>query len=86
MVNIEDLNKIQSPDKTATYIPILHKDLAELVLEEGDKHGFKVRNTDYSIAKEGNIMRGILLVLVLYKLLLILVFVSILIFIRFLLI
>ncbi len=59
MINIEDLNKIQSPDKTATYIPILHKDLAELVLEEGDKHGFKIRNTDYSIAKEGNIMRGI---------------------------
>ena len=59
MINIEDLNKIQSPDKTATYIPILHKDLVELVLEEGDKHGFKIRNTDYSIAKEGNIMRGI---------------------------
>lgn len=56
---LEDLDKIQYPTRTDTYIPILHKDFAELVLEVGDKQGFKVRNTNYDVAKNGNVMRGI---------------------------
>lgn len=59
MIHLEDLDKYEYPARTDTYVPILHKDLAELVLEQGDKQCFAVRNTDYSVAKNGNIMRGI---------------------------
>lgn len=59
MITLEMLDKVQYPVETGTYIPILHKDLAELVLEHGNKEGFKVRNTNYDVAKGGNIMRGI---------------------------
>ena len=59
MITVEDLERIEYPVKTDTYVPILHKDLVELVLEQSDKQGFRVRNTDYQIAKHGNIMRGI---------------------------
>ena len=47
MINIEDLRKVQAPDKTAAYIPILHTEFAELILEQGDKQGFKIRNTEF---------------------------------------
>ena len=56
---LENLGTIKYPERTDTYVPILHKDFAELVLETSDKQGFRVRNTNYDVAREGNIMRGI---------------------------
>ena len=59
MITVNDLGYIPIPEKTDTYVPILHKDLAELVLESADKNGFVIKNTNFDTARGGNIMRGI---------------------------
>lgn len=59
MVTLEELKGIRFPEKTDTYTPVLHNDFVELILEIADKKKFKVRNTKYDIAREGNIMKGI---------------------------
>jgi hypothetical protein len=58
-MDLIQLDKFKYPERTDTYVPILHKDFAELVLESGNKQGFSIRNTNYDVAREGNIMRGI---------------------------
>lgn len=59
MMTIEQLDTIAPPIRTASYSPILHRDLAEAVLDLAHKQGFKNRNANYDIARDGNIMRGI---------------------------
>lgn len=58
-MDLLQLDKFKYPERTDTYIPILHRNFAELVLENADKQGFKVRNTNYDVARGGDIMRGI---------------------------
>jgi hypothetical protein len=60
-VSFKDLQNVPPPQKTKSYVPVLHSELARLVKDIGSDvlHGFTFHKEQYVLARDGNQMFAI---------------------------
>jgi hypothetical protein len=57
-VGLKDVLDIPLPERTNTYTPIANKEIIELIYENADKAGLIPISSSYKIAKDGNMIIG----------------------------